>query len=208
MLFKFIPNEMKFFDLFDEQGKNILAAASHFKTMAEAGRFDDAGVQRMRDIEHEGDSLTHETIDTLNRTFITPFDREDIHALTCELDDVTDFIHAVTTRIRLYKLDGRDEHIVQFADVVTQSTAALAKAVGGLRDAKRTRRILDFCIEVNRLENVGDQLREASIANLFETEKDPIAVIKRKEIYESLEALLDKCEDVVNIVEGILVKQG
>jgi hypothetical protein len=203
-----MPKEPKFFDLFDQQVANVVSATALFKELAETGRFDDEGVRKMDDIEHEGDTLAHETIDTLNRTFITPFDREDIHSLTCELDDVADMIHAITTRSRLYKIEGRDEFLVQFAETMHQSSQALAKAVNSLREIKRPRRILDWCIEVNRLENVGDQLREAAIGKLFESTQDALAVIKKKEIYEGAETVLDKCEHVANTVESILVKQG
>ncbi len=208
MGFSFIPKEMKFFDLFDQQSKNVVKGCEWFKAMAATGGFDDAGVQKMRDMEHESDTLTHETIDMLNRTFITPFDREDIHSLACELDDVIDLVQAMTTRIRLYKIAVKDEYLPQFAEVILQSVNFLSKAVTGLRDMKRPRRILDACIEINRLENVGDQLREIAISKLFEDTKDPITVIKWKEIYECAETVLDKCEDVANIVESIMVKQG
>jgi len=208
MAFTLIPRETKFFDLFDQQAANAVEASAHFKRLAQSGKFDEEGVQRMRDIEHEGDTLTHELIDTLNRTFVTPFDREDIHALACELDDITDMLQAITTRMKLYKLAEPNQELQQFAEVIEQSVRAVAKAVGGLREIKRPRRILDYCIEVNRLENVGDQLREAAIGKLFAEPKDPLFVIKWKEIYEVAETTLDKCEDVVNIVEAILVKQG
>ncbi|MBI5243216.1 MAG: DUF47 domain-containing protein [Elusimicrobia bacterium] len=208
MAFTLMPKEMKFFDLFDQQASNAVEASVLFKELAQSGKFDDDGVRRMRELEHEGDTTTHEVIDTLNRTFVTPFDREDIHALACELDDVVDLIHSIATRMRLYRLSEPDPDLIQFAEVIEQSARAVAKAVNGLREIKRPRRILDYCIEINRLENVGDQLREAAIGKLFDGTPDPIAVIKRKEIYEVAETTLDKCEDVANIVESILVKQG
>lgn len=208
MAFSLIPKEMKFFDLFDQQATNAVETAALFKKLVQTGGFDDAGVQRIRDLEHEGDTVTHEIIDTLNRTFVTPFDREDIHALACELDDITDMIQAISTRMKLYKLTEPDPDLIQFAEVIEQSTRAVAKAVGGLREIKRPRRILDYCIEINRLENVGDQLRETAITKLFDRAQDPLLVIKWKEIYEVAETTLDKCEDVANIVEAILVKQG
>jgi len=208
MAFSLIPKEMKFFDLFDQQAANAVEASALFKRLAQSGQFDDEGVQKMRDLEHEGDTLTHEVIDTVNRTFVTPFDREDIHSLASELDDITDMLQGITTRMKLYKLSEPNQELQQFAEVIEQSVRAVAKAVGGLREIKRPRRILDYCIEVNRLENVGDQLREAAIGRLFAEAKDPLFVIKWKEIYEVAETTLDKCEDVVNIVESILVKQG
>ncbi|HAH05830.1 MAG TPA: DUF47 domain-containing protein [Elusimicrobia bacterium] len=208
MAFSLIPKEMKFFDLFDQQATNAVETAALFKKLVQSGNFDEEGVQKIRDLEHEGDTVTHEIIDTLNRTFVTPFDREDIHALACELDDITDMIQAISTRMKLYKLTEPNHELMQFAEIIEQSARAVAKAVGGLREIKRPRRILDYCIEVNRLENVGDQLRESAITKLFDEVKDPLLVIKWKEVYEVAETTLDKCEDVANIVEGILVKQG
>jgi hypothetical protein len=203
-----MPKGRDFFNLFDKQALLAVEAASFFIELCKTGKFDDANIQKMRDIEHEGDILTHEIIDTLNRTFITPFDREDIHALTSELDDVVDLIHSITTRMRLYRLTSADSNLMQFSEVIEQSTRALAKAINGLKEIKRPRPILDHCIEINRLENVGDQLREIAIGSLFENSTDPVSIIKWKEIYEVAEIVLDKCEDVANIVESIIVKQG
>jgi predicted phosphate transport protein (TIGR00153 family) len=203
-----MPKGKDFFNLFDKQAALAVEAAHFFIELCQSGKFDDTGIQKMRDIEHEGDILTHEIIDTLNRTFITPFDREDIHALTSELDDVVDLIHSITTRMRLYRLSTADTDLMLFADVIEQSARALAKAINGLNEIDRPRPILDYCIEVNRLENVGDQLRENAIGKLFENSTDPVSIIKWKEIYEVAEIVLDKCEDVANIVESIIVKQG
>ena len=208
MGFSLMPKGKDFFNLFDKQASLAVEAARFFIEMCQSGKFDDANIQKMRDIEHEGDIFTHEIIDTLNRTFITPFDREDIHALTSELDDVVDLIHSITTRMRLYRLTSPDPHLMQFAEIIEQSARALAKAINGLKEIDRPRPILDYCIEINRLENVGDQIRENAIGNLFENSTDPVSIIKWKEIYEVAEVVLDKCEDVANIVESIIVKQG
>jgi hypothetical protein len=207
-VFGLMPKGKNFFALFDKQASLAVEAARFFIELCASGKFDDDNIQKMRDIEHEGDILTHEIIDTLNRSFITPFDREDIHSLTSELDDVVDLIHAITTRMRLYRLTTANADLMQFADIIAQSARALAKAITGLKDINRPRPILDYCIEINRLENVGDQIRENSIGKLLDNETDPVSIIKWKEIFEVAEVVLDKCEDVANIVESIIVKQG
>ena len=208
MGFSFLPKEFKFFVLFDKQASWAVEAARCFKELAVSGKFDDEGILRMHTIEHKCDDVTHDIINKLNSTFITPFDREDIHALAHELDSVVDLIHVVTKRMRLYKLTVVNAEVIQFAEVIEKSVGALAKAVNGLRDIKNSQLILDSCIEINRLENMGDQLRDTVIGKLFEEERDPISIIKWKEIYQDAETVLDQCEDVANVVESIMVKQA
>lgn len=208
MAFSLIPKEVKFFDLLDQQAENAIAVSKYFHEIADNGVFDEASVKKMNDLESEGDTLCHEIIDMLNRTFITPLDREDIYTLTHELDDIVDFINSITSRMKLYKLPKADKELKQFATVMEEAVITLAKAVNGLRDMQRSRRILDYCIDINRLENLGDQLRDDSISALFDTEKDPILVIKWKGIYESAEVVLDKCEHVAKTIEEIVVKQS
>ncbi len=208
MKFNILPREFVFFDLFDKQADCAVKAAHYFKELVQSGIFDDATVQRMRDIEHEGDDITHEIINRLNKTFITPFDREDIHLLAHELDSVIDIIHTICNQMRLYRLSGVNSHLIQFADIIEKSVTVLARAVKGLRDSKKPAAILDDCIEVNRLENSGDQLRDFVISKLFDEATDPIFLIKWKEVFQGAETVLDKCEDVANIVETILVKQA
>ena len=208
MAINFLPREVKFFDYLNLQAENIVKAADCFKNAVKKGPFEEETVKTIKKLEHEGDTLTHEIVDMLNRTFITPIDREDIFALANTLDDILDMINSMANRIRLYKLDANEDYLVQFADTIDQSTQALANAVKHMHDTKRTRRVLDHCIEVNRLENIGDQIREKAISHLFETEKDPIMVIKWKEIYEVAEGTLDTCEHVAKVIEAILVKHG
>lgn len=203
-----IPKEVKFFDYLNLQAENVVKAAGYFKTLTRNHELDGEAAKKMHSIEHEGDTLAHEIVDLLNRTFITPIDREDIYTLSNTLDDVLDLINAMANRIRLYKLDPSDPFFVQFIDTIEQSAAALSNAVKHMPDTKRQRRVLDHCIEINRLENVGDTLRENAISTLFDTEKDPIKVIKWQEIYEVAEATLDTCEHVAKVIESILVKNG
>ena len=208
MAINFIPKEMKFFDYLSLQAENLMKAAEFFKAALTDGVLDEAEVKKIHDLEHEGDTLAHEITDMLNRTFITPIDREDIYSLANSLDDVLDLLNAMAGRVKLYKLDPRDEYFAQFIDLIDQAAAAISSAVKYMPDTKRQRRLLDYCIEVNRIENLGDSVREKAIGRLFEQEKDPMAVIKWKEIYETAEGTLDKCEHVAKVIESILVKNG
>lgn len=208
MAFNLFPKEDKFFDLFDKQAESILKATVFFKEIVSQGTFDDVTVLRMHDMEHECDVHAHGIMELLNRTFITPFDREDIHALSHELDDIVDMIYSITKRIHLYKITDKSVGLLQFADYIEQAVTALSKALKGLRKIKNMRPIMDSCIEVNKLENLGDQLKDAIIGKLLESNPDPIQFIKWKEIFEGTETVLDICEDVANVIESILVKQG
>ena len=208
MGFSFLPKESNLFVLFKKQVQFAVDAAGLFAQMTARGTFDSETVQRMRDIEHNADEVAHEIMDRLNKTFITPFDREDIHALACEMDDVIDMIYTIANRMKVYKIDSIDADLVEFSTVIEKSVQALAKAIEGLSDTKRPQASLDACIEVNRLENIGDTMRDAILAKLFETVQDPIFLIKWKEIYQFAETVLDICEDVAHIVESIIVKQA
>jgi predicted phosphate transport protein (TIGR00153 family) len=208
MRLRFFPKDTNFFDLFDKQADNAIEAAQLFTEVTSKGAVDAATLGRMERIEHKGDEATHGIIEHLNKTFITPFDREDIHKLAMQLDDVIDMINTIVSRLRVYKLTGVNRNLIEFASVIEQSVRGVSCAVRGLRTLKDTKKITDSCVEVNRLENVGDAMRDEVLADLFETEKDPIAVIKWKEIYQDAETVLDVCEDVVNVVESILVKQA
>jgi len=204
----FMPKEEKFFDFLSQQAENLMKAADFFKAAIKDGRLEEDEVKKIHALEQEGDTLAHEITDMLNRTFITPIDREDIYALANQLDDVLDMLNAMAGRVKLYKLNPSDQYFAQFIDLIDQAASALASAVKHMPDTKRQRRVLDYCIEINRLENLGDTVREKAISNLFETEKDPMQVIKWKEIYEVAEGTLDKCEHVAKVIESILVKHG
>ena len=208
MAINFMPKEVKFFDYLNLQGENLVKATGYFKSILKNGVMDEASARKIHDLEHEGDTLTHEITDMLNRTFITPIDREDIYALANQLDDVLDMLNAMAGRMKLYKLDPGDEYFSQFIDVIDQSSVALANAVKHMHDSKRTRRVLDHCIEINRLENAGDHALGVAIGKLFQGKPDPLEVMKWKEIYETIEHAIDKCEDVAHTLETILVKQA
>ena len=208
MLFKFLPNEFNFFDLFDRQVDYAVSAAEFFKELVAKGAIDEASLKKMGAIEHQGDEVAHEIFEHLNKTFITPFDREDIHALAKEIDDVTDTITTIVSRLMIYNLTSVDRNLIQFASVIEESVNAVSCAVKGLRSAKNLQSIKELCVEINRLENVGDTMRDAMLAELFEKTKDPILVIKLKEIYQDAETVLDICEDVTHVVGAILLKQA
>ncbi len=208
MFSRFLPKDYNFFDLFDKQAAYAVGAAAYFKEVVAMGRVDDKALARMKDIEHQSDEVAHDIIDRLNKTFITPFDREDIHSLTKELDDVVDMLFTITSRMKVYKINGVDKNLVEFAVVIEKSVRAVGCAVEAMRNIKNLKAVSDACVEVNSFENIGDALRDKVLAELFETAKDPITVIKLKEIYQDAETVLDICEDVAHVVESILVKQA
>jgi len=207
MGFSFLPKEFNFFDLFEKQVGHAVAAAKCFKELV-TNNMSEPLLQEMHDIEHQGDEVTHEILNNLNKTFITPFDREDIHALAKELDDIIDMLYTIGNRLRVYKITKVDKNLIEFADVIEESVRAVACAVNGLRSMKNAKSISESCVEINRLENVGDSMRDSMLGELFETSKDPIEVIKWKEIYQDAETVLDICEDVAHVVQSILVKQA
>jgi len=163
----------------------------------------------MHAIENRCDETTHAIIDRINRTFITPFDREDIYSLAHEFDSVVDIIHAMNNRLRLYNLNNTiNEDLIRFAKLIENSVECLANAVKGLRNLKNASNISACCIEVNSLENFGDQLRDEVLGRLFLNNPNPLDVIRWKDIFMDAETVLDKCEDVANIVASIMIKQG
>ena len=203
-----MPKEVKFFDLFDKQAENLVKAAEFYKKLTDEAAFTPENVRAMHELEHYGDELTHNIINTLNETFITPFDREDILALANRLDDIIDGIYLITNRFQLYKITKPTEYSQKLANTIAQSTKAMHKALSSLRSNKNMKETLFQCVEINRLENEGDVLRDEAISWLFENEKDPIMVIKQKELFEEAETVTDFCEYVANLVESILVKNN
>jgi len=208
MKFRFLPKGFDFFGLFDKQANYAVDAAKLFTELVLRGVFDSEAIQRMREIEHLADDVTHDIMKNLNQTFITPFDREDIHALASELDSVIDMIYTIVNRMSVYKISGVNQDLVQFANVIERSVRTLANAVKGLSNTKNYESTMEACIEVNRLENIGDTMRDTILGNLFENVHDPMYLIKWKEIFQFAENVLDICEDVANVVESIVVKQA
>jgi hypothetical protein len=208
MVFRFFPKTFNFFELFEKQVSHAVEAASFFREVVAGGGVTEDALSRMALIEHQGDDVAHKIIDQLNKTFITPFDREDIYTLTKQLDDITDMINNIMNRLRVYSVTSVDKNLVEFSVVIEQSVQAVARAVGGLRNHKNGQIIFEACVEVNRLENVGDAMRDRALSELFAGARDPISVIKWKDIYQEAETVLDVCEDVAHVVDSIMVKQA
>jgi predicted phosphate transport protein (TIGR00153 family) len=208
MFFKFLPKDFDFFSLFEKQAEYAVEAASYLEELVAKGGLDEASLKKMHNIEHQGDEIAHAIIDQLNKTFITPFEREDIHALTKQLDDVIDMIYTIANRLRIYNITKADKNLLEFASVIKESVRCIASAIKGLRNTKNTKPVSESCIEINRLENVGDLMRDKAVEELFKTEKDPLTVIKLKDIYQDSETVLDICEDVAHVIGSILVKQA
>ncbi|HUR38334.1 MAG TPA: DUF47 family protein [Planctomycetota bacterium] len=207
-MFSLIPKEMVFFDLFDEAAKN-----AHQGALALAALLDDytnvaEKVKKIKDIEHAGDKITHTTIEKLNQTFITPIDREDIHRLISRIDDILDMIDTAVNRMYLYKIDKPTEDAKALARVLVKATKIIIDLVSKMRNLKLSSSLLQDCIEIHTQENEGDRIEQHALASLFENGQDPIYVIKWKDIYEELEAATDRCEDVANVIEGIVLKNA
>lgn len=205
---RFFPKNEDFFAYFRESAANILEAAQYLESVFQNGTMSEAALKKLEEFEHRGDRLTHDTIERLNRSFITPFDREDIHQLVSSLDDIMDFIYAASEAMTLYKIHPIPEPLKDLAKLLVTAVSEVLRAIERLSNLKHPQMILAICIEINRLENEADNIHRRALANLFENEKDPIAIIKIKDILEDLETATDKCEDVANVIEGIVLKNA
>jgi len=204
-MMRFIPRETKFFDLFAELSTQLNAGARLLRAILEDPRDLEKRAEEMQDIEHRGDRATHAIIAKLNQSFITPFDREDIHRLASSLDDVLDFVNAATVRLVLYKISEPPVAAAELAGIIVLQAEELARGVSLL---EKNNGVIKHCDEVNRLEDEADQVSRKAIALLFEHEKDPIQLIKMKELYEVLEYATDKAEDAANVLEAIVLKSA
>ena len=205
MKLRLIPREERFFDMFVEDIANVLGAARLFEAMLRTYDQPEARAKEIREAEHRGDELSHEIGRRLESTFVTPFDREEIHALISALDDVIDFIEEAADTFILYRIEAPTAVAVQQASIIVKQCEQLHEALSNLRGFKG---LEPYWIEVHRLENEGDQLARQAIAGLFSEGGHPIEVIKWKDIYAHMEAAIDKCEDVANIIERITIKHA
>lgn len=206
----FVPKDKKFFPLFEQAGANLIEMA---KLLQQIVNSDDAEMRKsvakkIEDLEHTGDKITHQIHLELGRNFITPFDREDIHALASSLDDVADFIHGAANRMQLYQIENPTQPMKEISDLILEATEHVAKALYELKDLKNIRNITDSCVRINSVENKADYIFDKAVADLFEYEKDAINLIKQKEVLSAMEDATDKCEDVANVLESILVKNA
>ena len=205
---RLLPHDASFFGFFEQQGKKTVEGCRAFLEMVEEANNLQSHAQRVKQIEHECDEITHAVVEQLHKTFITPIDRNDIYRLITKMDDIMDFVEAAADRLALYEIPTMTKEVGELARCLVSSAEHVLGAVTSIRDLKRPNGILEHCIEINRLENVADQLLRSALARLFREEKDPIAVIKWKEIYETLETATDRCEDVANIIEGVVLENS
>ena len=205
MAFRLIPREERFYNDFQALADELKRGARLLEEMLapDHPKWDTA--DEIKEVEHKCDFLTHEIIQRLNRTFVTPLDREDIHALARSLDDVMDAIDASATLVRLYRLETVRFGARELAQVVTASTQQVRLALEALEQHKG---LITHAVEINRLENEADRIHQQAVSRLFDDERDPLAVIKWKETLDLLEDATDRCEDVANVLEGVMVKHG
>ena len=206
--FPFIPKGEKFFDLFEKSVRNMVEAAQGLKILVDNWENVDKRVDEITELEHEGDTIIHQIIAQLHRTFVTPFDREDIALLAHSLDDVTDFIHATCNAMHIYKVNSPGQRTKELADIIVQATTEVEKALPKLRHYSELNQILGHCVEINRLENMADRVFRSAMAELFNDSTDTAHIIKWREIYEHMEEATDRCEDVANVLEGVALKHA
>jgi len=204
----FMPKDRVFYSLFEEVADGVAKMGKLMKDVVAEPDIDKraALVSQVEDQEHVNDDLTHKIFTELGRNFITPFDREDIHYLASALDDICDYIYATAKKINFYKVNPNDVGIQKLADLIEQGTEQIMAAVKELRNMRDMRKITDALVKVNSIENQADDIFDMSIDRLFETEPDAKEVIKKREIYQVMEIVTDKCEDAANVIESIIIK--
>jgi uncharacterized protein Yka (UPF0111/DUF47 family) len=204
----FMPKDKVFYSLFEQVAETMAQMGHLMKDVVVEPDFDRraAIIAKIEDLEHVNDDLTHKVFTELGRNFITPFDREDIHYLATSLDDICDYIFASAKKINFYKVNPNDQGIQKMADLIDQACIQVRNAVNELRDMKDMRKITEALVKVNSIENQADDIFDMSIDRLFETEPDAKEVIKKREIYQVMEIVTDKCEDAANVIESIIIK--
>jgi predicted phosphate transport protein (TIGR00153 family) len=204
----FLPKKTDFLRLFDSASANIVRGTQLFRDILDDPTDLKAKVEQLKEVEHEGDRITHEALAKLNATFITPFDREDIHSLASRLDDILDATDAAAQRLLLYKIEAIPPYLKALARLLVASTQEVHKAVVVLHDGKRYHEAMTACVEINRLENEADVLHREALGDLFANATDAIEVIKLKDLYAFLEDATDRCEDAANSIETIILKSS
>lgn len=203
-----IPKEFGFFDVFDQHAATCVEGSQTLMDMLEHFGDAPAKARRIKDIEHKADDITHHTMEMLHKTFVTPIDRDQIHELITYMDDVMDLIDGAARRMLLYNVRTIPADLMELAKTLHHSTLELQKAIKHLRNLKNADLILKSCIEINKLENDGDAIRDAAIAKLFQDEKNAVQVLVWKEIFEAVETAIDRCEDVANVIEGVVLENA
>lgn len=208
MFGRIIPREEKFFDHFRQAADLLMEGAIQFRKMIMDLENVEMHAKKIREIEQNADKVTHHIIELLHKTFITPLDREEIHQLINSMDDIIDHIEAASERILLYKMTTVTPETMEMADICVKSCEDIRSIMNKLENLKDAQDILKSCVEINSLENKADTLLRSSMAKLFESEPDIRVLLKTKEIYELLETVTDRCEDVANIIEGIVLEHN
>ena len=203
---RMIPKEEKFFDLFYELAIKIEEGGELFLDMVEHYEYSEQKIAKLKELEQEADVITHRTYEKMHKTFLTPIDREDIYALVNKMDSILDMVEASAARMSLYKVKVPAKEIIDQAKILNKAIKKVKYIVHAMRNMKNAKMILDACVEINTLENEGDIVMRMTMTRLFEQEKDPFELIKWKEIFERIEEAIDVCEDVANVVEGIVLK--
>jgi hypothetical protein len=208
MLSRLLPRQTNFFDFFERHAALTVEAAREFGKLAR----DDADIDdisaRIKDLEHQCDEVTHTCMETLHKTFVTPIDRNDIHRLASKLDDIVDFIDGAARQIALFEITEFPESAREAAIVLVQATEAVERAVKGLRNMRNQTAIMGECVRINELENQADRIKASSVARLYREENNPIMVLKWHEVFQALENVTDACEDVANVIEGIVLEHA
>jgi hypothetical protein len=208
MFGRFLPRRTDFFDFFEEHARLTASGIRVFVGLTEAGSDKAAGARAIKRIENQCDAVTHRCIEALHKTFITPIERDSIYQLITVMDDIIDIVEATSERIVLYELQQMRPEVASMGDVLARSMMEVEKAVGALRSMKHSAAILRACVSINELENEADALLRSALARLFREEKDPLTIIKWKEIFEYLEDASDRCEDVAQIIEGVVLEHA
>ena len=201
-----IPKEKKFFVLFEQSTQNAVKITQQLRDMLFIWENVKERVGIINDLEHQGDAITHQIFEQLHRSVITPFDREDIALLAHSLDDVADFIHAAADAMLLYKVERPTNRAKELVDIIVQAVVEVEKAVSEMHDRIGRKELLKRCVEINRLENIGDRLYRSAMAELFDDSANIAGLIKWREIYNHMESVIDRCEDIANILEGVSIK--
>ena len=204
----FLPKNEDFQSSFDEASATVLRGAVALRDMLRDPTELPLKVAQLQDIEHDGDRVAHRTFETLNTSFITPFDREDIHALISRLDDVLDAANGVAQRLVLYRVHEIPPRLLALSELLVASAETIRDAVMALPERNRHRAAMQACVEANRIENLADTMHREALADLFTNAKDAVEIMKLKELYQMLEDATDRCEDVANVVEGIIIKMS
>ena len=204
----FLPREKNFFRFFEESSQNAVKTAQKLKELVDTWQDVEDKVNKITELEHAGDTITHQIMQQLHRTFVTPFDREDIALLAHSLDDIADCIQAAADAMLNYKVARPGERAKELADIIVQATVEVGKAMPELRNRSGLKHIVTHCVEINRLENLADEVYRAAIGEVFDNTTNIPDIIKWREIYGHMESATDRCEDVADVLEGVALKHA